>query len=275
MSTPIQWLVVTDLDATLLDESYYWDAALPALQRLRDLSIPLILNSSKTLSEMSELATALGTMAPVVSDNGGGVSVHKDSGLMDPNHVVVRSGDYLTEVNGLSRDFIIGVAHALRAEEGYQFQGFSDWSLEQVIGHTGLSDSMAQRSLSRYATEPIVWEDSSERYNTFTDSLAKAGIRVLRGGRFLHLMGEVDKADGLVCARALYEKQQPKVDWKTIAVGDSANDVAMLEAADIALVIPHADGPHILPKAPRVVHASRPATKGWNDTILTLLTELS
>jgi len=89
------------------------------------------------------------------------------------------------------------------------------------------------------------------------------------------LMGEVDKADGLVCARALYEKQQPKVDWKTIAVGDSANDLAMLEAADIALVIPHADGPHILPKAPRVVHASRPATKGWNDTILTLLTELS
>ena len=275
MSTPIQWLVVTDLDATLLDESYCWDAALPALQRLRDLGIPLILNSSKTFSEMSELATALGTMTPVVSENGGLVSVHKDSELMDPMHVLVRSGNYLTEVNGLSRDFIIGVAHTLRAEEGYQFQGFSDWSLEQVIDHTGLSDSMAQRSLSRHATEPIVWEDSSERYNAFTGSLAKAGIRVLRGGRFLHLMGEVDKADGLVCARALYEKKQPKVDWKTIAVGDSANDLAMLEAADIALVIPHADGPRIQPKAPRVVHASRPSTKGWNDAILTLLTELS
>lgn len=275
MSKPIHWLVVTDLDASLLDESYCWSAALPAVQRLRNLGIPLILNSSKTLSEMTELATALGTMTPVVSENGGLISVHKDSGLMDPNHVLVRSGNYLTEVNGLSRDFIIGVAHALREEQGYQFQGFSDWSLEQVSDRTGLSHSMARCSLSRHATEPIVWEDSSERYNAFTDSLAKAGIRVLRGGRFLHLMGEVDKADGLVCARALYEKQQPKVDWKTIAVGDSANDLAMLEAADIALVIPHADGPHILPKAPRVVHASRPATKGWNDTILTLLTELS
>ena len=103
MSTPIQWLVVTDLDASLLNESYCWDAALPALQRLQDLGIPLILNSSKTFSEMSELATALGTMTPVVSENGGLVSVHKDSELMDPMHVLVRSGNYLTEVNGLSR----------------------------------------------------------------------------------------------------------------------------------------------------------------------------
>ncbi|MEC8209166.1 MAG: mannosyl-3-phosphoglycerate phosphatase, partial [Verrucomicrobiota bacterium] len=57
------------------------------------------------------------------------------------------------------------------------------------------------------------------------------------------------------------------------ALGDSANDTAMLEAADIAVVIPHADGAHISPKAPRVIHASFPASKGWNAAILLLLDE--
>ena len=275
MSPPTQWLVVTDLDASLLDSTYSWDAAMPSLQRLQELGIPLILNSSKTLSEMSELANALGTMAPVVSENGGLISVHQDSGLMDPQATSLRSGNYLAEVNGLSREFITGIAHTLREEERYQFHGFSDWSPEQVSERTGLSHAMARRSLSRHATEPIVWDDSPERYDAFVASLAQAGIRVLRGGRFLHLMGEADKADGLVRARSLYEKTQPEIDYKTIAIGDSANDLAMLEAADIALVIPHADGPRIHPKAPQVLYAPTPSTKGWNDTILTLLTELS
>ena len=90
MSPPTQWLVVTDLDASLLDSTYSWDAAMPSLQRLQELGIPLILNSSKTLSEMSELANALGTMAPVVSENGGLISVHQDSGLMDPQATSLR-----------------------------------------------------------------------------------------------------------------------------------------------------------------------------------------
>jgi mannosyl-3-phosphoglycerate phosphatase len=47
----------------------------------------------------------------------------------------------------------------------------------------------------------------------------------------------------------------------------------MLEAADIAVVIPHSDGAHIYPKAPRLVHAPFPATKGWNAAILSLLEE--
>ena len=64
-------MVVTDLDGSLLDERYSWDAALPALQRLQELKVPLVLNSSKTLSEMRELANCLGAMAPMVAENGG------------------------------------------------------------------------------------------------------------------------------------------------------------------------------------------------------------
>ena len=44
-----RWLVFTDLDGTLLDEDYGWEAARPAVEALRAASIPIILNSSKLL----------------------------------------------------------------------------------------------------------------------------------------------------------------------------------------------------------------------------------
>lgn len=275
MSAQVKLMVVTDLDGSLLDDDYSWEDALPALQRLQESEIPLVLNSSKTLSEMTELANTLGAMAPMVAENGGLLAVHEDLGLMGPDNVIVRSGAYLTELNGISRDFILSKAHALREREGYQFSGFADWDVQQVSDCTGLNLSMAGRSRSRHATEPILWDDTPERREAFEASLAEDGIRILRGGRFLHLMGLADKADGLRAAIKLYEKAMPDVQWLTIAVGDSANDLAMLEAADIAVVIPHADGPHIYPEAPRVVHASSPSTKGWNDAILTILKEHS
>ena len=65
---------------------------------------------------------------------------------------------------------------------------------------------------------------------------------MLRGGRFWLLMGATDKADGVAFALEYYQKREPDTDWLIIALGDSANDTAMLKSADIAVVIPHADG---------------------------------
>jgi mannosyl-3-phosphoglycerate phosphatase family protein len=264
-------MVVTDLDGSLLDERYSWDAALPALQRLQELKMPLVLNSSKTLSEMRELVNCLGTIAPIVAENGGLIAVHEDAGLLSQEDALVRSGRYLIEVNGLSRDVILAQAHALRAKFDYNFSGFADWSTDQVCEHTGLSRPMAERSLERHATEPILWDDTTERLAEFTAALATEGIRILRGGRFLHLMGIADKADGMRAALDLYKKQQPGTEWLVVSVGDSANDLAMLEAADIAVVIPHEDGPHIQPDAAQVIHAPAPSTVGWNEAILTII----
>ena len=52
MATKKKFLVVTDLDSTLLDHNYNCDEAEPALACLRELGLPLVLNSSKTVAEM-------------------------------------------------------------------------------------------------------------------------------------------------------------------------------------------------------------------------------
>jgi len=255
-------LVVTDLDATLLDHNYSWDQAQPAIARLRELGVPLVLNSSKTLAEMEDLAKELDIDSPIVAENGGLLAVRNK-----------RPGDYRVEINGLPRSDILTAAHDLRQQIGYQFTGFADWSDQEIAERTGLSVAPALRSRSRLATEPITWNDSEPHRLAFAESLAAKGIRMLRGGRFWHLMGFADKADGTAAALKFYQTREPDIQWIVVALGDSANDTAMLEAADIAVVIPHADGPHISPNAPRVVHAPFPASKGWNAAILSILDE--
>jgi mannosyl-3-phosphoglycerate phosphatase len=271
MSAKKKLLVVTDLDGSLLDDSYSWEAARPALQCLKTLGIPLVLNSSKTISEMKDLAHRLGTFAPMVAENGGLLAVPQASGLLDQPQTFQRLENDWIQVTGLSRDFILSRAHALREAEGYLFEGFADWSDAMVTEHTGLSSAAASCAQSRHATEPILWEDTLARRKAFEGSLAKDGIRLLQGGRFLHLMGPADKASGTVAVKALYQKAMPDVEWLVVALGDSQNDQAMLELADIAVVIPHADGPHISPQAPRVLNASMPATAGWNEAVLTII----
>lgn len=270
MAAETKLIIVTDLDATLLDHTYTWSAARPALAKMKAMDVPLVLNSSKTVAEMKDLAGELGTKAPVIAENGGILAIPDG---MSSERSADRSGEYTIQTTGLSRDHILAVAHELRAKEGYGFSGFSDWTAEEVADRTGLPLPKARRSQSRFATEPILWNDSEVRRREFEEKLAEKGIRILRGGRFLHLMGPADKADGLKSVRELYENLFPSTKWQVVALGDSANDKAMLEAADIAVVIPHEDGPHIEPESKNVIHASSPATQGWNDAILKILYE--
>lgn len=259
-------LVVSDLDATLLDQNYSWAAAEPAIGQLRKRGLPLVFNSSKTLAEMEALAATLGLNTPIIAENGGAFALPQDDGSTDAR-------GYSIDIKGLSRQSILQTAHSLRVAEGYRFSGFADWSTAELAALTGLSTKQAEASGTRFATEPIQWDDSEAKRRCFADSLAKQGIRMLKGGRFWHLMGYADKADGITAVRQFYQEKEPGIAWQVLALGDSANDTGMLESADIAVVIPHAEGPRIEPKAARVVYAPHPASAGWNAAILSILAE--
>lgn len=256
-------LVVTDLDATLLDSSYRYDAAQPALDALRAGGHPLVLASSKTLAEMASLAAQLDLHTPIVAENGGVIAWPDEE------------GGRTVQTPGLDRGHILRHAHAWRDARGAEFVGFSDWTDHELAERTGLDVAGAARARERHATEPILWHDTDSRREAFAQAMASHGIRMLRGGRFWHLMGDADKADGLRAVRSRYLQASPGTRWITVALGDSPNDTRMLEAADIAVVVPNPRHPHPLAvDAPRVLRATAPGPIGWNAAVLTLLQEL-
>jgi D-glycerate 3-kinase len=264
-----RWMVSTDLDATLLDGAYSWAPAKPALLRLAEQNACVVLNSSKTVREMLHLAGELiaecGLLpAPLVAENGGVLA------LPDPS---AESG-YRIECLGMDRKTILACAHRLRNEQRYAFEGFADLLPEDVMRLTGLSFEAARMAMDRQATEPILWKGSEGEWIGFSAALAEAGIRAVRGGRFIHLMGPADKADGQHAALEFCQRHYPASRWRVIALGDSPNDQAMLDAAEVAVVI---DNPaHEAALKPRALLCVFPPNEGpvaWNQAVLDILKE--
>lgn len=268
-------LIFTDLDATLLNHDYTCDEARPALDLIEELQIPLVLNSSKTLAEMHELCQKLNLSTPIIAENGGQVAIPSDqadiANLLGGTQAHPHLPYFLTSQSP-TRDDILAHVHSLRVKHGYQFEGFADWSVEQISEHTGLDTTAAKHSADRYVTEPIIWKDSEVAFLEFETYLKEINARAIHGGRFIHLMGQSDKVDGMNTVTQLFQQQFPDRDYQRVVLGDAPNDAAMLNAADIAVVLPYGnEGCRIKSTAPQVIYAELEASAGWNAAILSIL----
>ncbi|NCG09231.1 MAG: HAD-IIB family hydrolase [Verrucomicrobia bacterium] len=271
MMAKTAWLICTDLDASLLDAAYQWHEARAALDAIRALGIPLILNSSKTLAEMIPYAAELDPLAPLIAENGTVLAYPESTNLGDSEGVTV--GGYQVECCGMERSDLLQISNRLRAEKGYAFQGFAEMEVEVLVARLGLTSEQARAALERHSSEPILWEDSPEALETFENALAGEGIALVRGGHFQHLMpAGQSKGSALGWVLGRYAARNPEWKWKTLAIGDSPNDRSMLEVADEALVIPNPKRGTLTLKRPHYRVASAPGPKGWGVSVLEFLT---
>ena len=126
--------------------------------------------------------------------------------------------------------------------------------------------SCASRALDRCGSEPILWLESEVELDRFRGYVEANGLRVVQGGRFLHIMGDFDKAKAVEWLKSLYAPQT------TVALGDSPNDEAMLDQADIAVVIRSEHSAKIrLSKQSQILRTEKPGPAGWQEALEALL----
>jgi mannosyl-3-phosphoglycerate phosphatase len=285
MAKRVQWIVVTDLDASLLDESYSYEAAFEALDLVEAQQIPLVLNSSKTLDEMIVMAKDWQWKPKpiLVGENGAtlafpceGENAHQgiaaESDWSDYLRADSVQGGYLSLYEPEERAEILRTLQWVKKQNHFAFKGFSDFTDEELSGLTGLSDTAVQAAKNRQATEPILWESSDEDYAAFIQIIKGYGFKALRGGQFTHIMhAKYDKAIGMASVVSLFAKRYPDSIWKTLALGDSPNDAVMLEQADFAIVIPNKAKGTMTLKRKDYLLASDYASEGWNTSVLQFL----
>ena len=123
----------------------------------------------------------------------------------------------------------------------------------------------------RAASEPIIWQESDERLQEFLTQLAQQQLNTLQGGRFLHVLGNTDKAQPIHYLLERYQQTWNQFSWRSIALGDSKNDAAMLLTSDYPVVVKN---PHATPfqlDHDGVVYTDEIGPSGWNQAMQTLL----
>jgi mannosyl-3-phosphoglycerate phosphatase len=270
----IPLLVFTDLDGSLLDhDDYGFAAAQPALAQLRALRVPLIPVTSKTLAEMQVLGQQLGTRHPLIVENGcviclpeGYFPLQENSACIEGYRLLRRAPDYTT---------LLAELQQLRHEHGFRFRGFHDMDAGEVARHTGLSHTTAQLARRRLCSEPLAWQDTAAALVNFRQALAERQLRLVKGGRFWHVLSRADKGGALQQLAALYRAHGLPA-FTSLALGDSPNDCSMLQAADIAVLIRRKDGSVTdCDAGGRIIQTREPGPAGWNAAVLQVLQTLA
>ena len=277
-------IIFTDLDGTLLDySSYSFDPALPALQLLKERDIPFIICSSKTKKEIEYYRKKIGINHPFISENGGGIFIPKGYFVFEvqnsynpPSPPFNKGGlggfseenDYHVIRLGARYSDLRKAIEALR-KEGFKVRGFGDMSAKEISEVAGMTIEEAKMAKERDFDEPFIFKGSNAEVKELLHAIEKKGFNVAKG-RFFHILGNSDKGKATSILIDLYKKKYDKV--ISIAIGDSPNDIPMLEKVDYPVIVQKPDGSYDTQiDIPHLTTADGIGPVGWNKVVLSLL----
>ncbi len=265
-----QWLVITDLDGSLLNHhSYAMDAAIPIIRLLQKKQVPIIFNTSKTFAESTALQQRLQIEAPLIVENGSAIYLPRSQFAEEPQ--CIDAANQLTEQNdywciqlGKPQAEIRQILDSLSLPEN-SYQLLSECSVQQVMQLTGLAEADAQQAIHRDYSEPLLWLADEEQRNAFEQLLESRGLNTLQGGRFMHVLGNCDKGRASQQLKYFYTSSNTTV--KTIVLGDSPNDAAMLSMADISVMINSPSNKALQTLLVPHIRTRQEAPDGWAEAI--------
>ncbi|MDY6953053.1 MAG: HAD-IIB family hydrolase [Thermodesulfobacteriota bacterium] len=265
-------LVFTDLDGTLMDhDTYAFEDARESLAGLNKRSIPVIICSSKTRAEIETCQERMGLRSPFVAENGAAVFVPRGTLNMDKQRFVEK-GPYQVVELGTPYPVLCHAWKCIRDTHGLAMRGFSEMTHQEIADRTGLPLEEARLAAMREYTEPFVFTDGPDRMRLLEGGLEEEGLKVTKGGRFYHVIGQNDKGKAVQILTELYEETSPNTRLETVGLGDSANDIPMLLCVDIPVVIRKKSGgwEHV-PAAGPVIYSGEQGPKGWAETVRAIL----
>ena len=266
-------LIFSDLDGCLLDHhDYSYQPAATLLQELETLNIPVIPASSKTESELLHLRQAWDNPHPFIIENGAAVYIPKGYFPKLPDNTD-EVGDFWVKRFTHPRRYW----QTLIEQAGFdanKFQTFADCTAADIAKLTGLEQDAAVRASMRQYGEPVAWHGTLQEQEMFIAALQALGAKTEQGGRFLHVSGDCSKGQAMTWLAYQY-KQALDISVTSVAIGDSQNDISMLESADIAVIIPSPSHPLLqLKKVHDVYVAPQPGPSGWAEIVSMILRTL-
>jgi mannosyl-3-phosphoglycerate phosphatase len=247
--------VFTDIDGTLVDinTAEYGKETDKLIRLIKERNIPLILTSAKTRLEQNKIREDLGISDPFIVENGGAIVIPKGyfpdyalrdikyplretqetkNGARDANHEIV------VEL-GKPADYIRAKLSDIRKKYSINFRGVADISVEKLSNLALISREQAKRMAQRNYGETIL-QIQIEDIARFIKYVQEDGMKVIHGGRFFDVTVGTDKGIAVGILKKLFkDKFHNNVTF--FGIGDSTNDIPMLNLMDIPILVQRQD----------------------------------
>ena len=232
-----KFVFFTDLDGTLLDfRTYSFEAARPALIRIKQAGSALVLSTSKTRAEVMEYERQMGFDEPTIVENGGAIYIPKDyfqheveGAVEEGRHLMLRVGARAEElealVDALGKEFGVRPLHRM--------------SVQELVDETGLGKRQALLAKERHFSASFRTPDAvtMEKAKAFVE---QKGYDFASGARFCAVMRGSDKGKAVRTLLENYRKDFPGI--FSVGLGDEENDFGMLRECDKAFLVARPDG---------------------------------
>ncbi len=262
-------VVYTDLDGTLLDHTTYsFSPATEALELLRANDTPLVICTSKTRAEIEHWRELLHNTDPFISENGGAVFVPRDYFETEYEYDKKLNGYNVIEL-GTPAETLRSSLEKISNDLGIATKTLSGMSPQEVSELTGLDIDSAVLAQQREYDEPFIIPNRSTDIQVLKDAIYNAGWSYTKGGRFHHIMGTSNKGRAVRILTDLYAREHKLVE--TIGIGDSLNDIPLLESVDTPVLVQKPDGTYEQDAMiENMIHADGIGPGGWNNALLKL-----
>jgi mannosyl-3-phosphoglycerate phosphatase len=261
------WIVVTDLDGTLLNHGdYSWEGAREAMESLERRGVPVIFCTSKTRAEVERLREATGNRHPFIVENGGAVFFPEAEFRRVLPDTPARDGLRVRELGTYYPRLVESLRDAAR-EAGCTVRGFAGATVAEVAAWCEFTEEEALLAMQREYDEPFLLEAGNAAH--LQAAIEARGLHWTRGGRFWHILGENDKGAALRVLREVYTRFGLPV--QVAALGDSPNDLPLLEEAEFPIVMPSPRLEEMRARLPQARVAPEAGSLGWGRAVLEAL----
>jgi len=261
----------------LLDHATYrWEPAAPALAELERANLPLVIVTSKSRPEVLSLLRELKRREPFVVENGGAVYLPADYFSIEITGAISAGRGWQKVELGTPYSHLVKELRSSAHRTGVRVRGFAQMSLQEVAKLTGLPLSSARRARQREYDEPFLILDAhADSWPRLRREIRRRGLHATRGSRFFHILGANDKG-AAVRLLARWFRQERRRNLLTVGLGDSPNDIPLLQAVDLPILVACPGGRYdaeTMAAVPGVRRARGVGPLGFNRAVLELLRE--
>lgn len=262
----IMLVFITDLDGTLLDSSYSYEAARPALKVLSDRRIPLVFCTSKTRAEVEVHRSQLGNRHPFIVENGGALYVPKRYFPVCINATVYRD-EYAVIEFGSPYQELVECLTGASVESGCSVRGFHQMSVEEISERCNMPIPIAGFASQREYDEPFEILDGDK--SRLMQAILKRKMRCTQGGSFYHILGANDKAHCVSLLLHFYARNVKNV--VSVGLGDGMNDARFLNMVNIPILLESPVFEELQKAVPNGWPASGSGPQAWNAAVLNII----